>query len=68
MGASLGLNHGSIIYEKKIEEKKNHCHITDCAIAEYSILVSVASVHYENKSVNYFFLMRFVSRGHYSNT
>ena len=39
--------------EKKIE--KNSCDFTDCAIAEYSILVSVACAHYENNSVEFYF-------------
>jgi len=42
-----------IMREKKIE--KNSCDFTDCAIAEYSILVSVACAHYENNSVEFYF-------------
>ena len=67
MGASLGLNHGSFIYEKKKKIRKK-------------ILVTLQTVLLRNAvfwflwrpsimritASKYFFSMKFVSRGHYS--
>lgn len=55
MGASVGSNHGSIIYENKIEEKKILVTLQTVLLRNTVFLVSVASVHYENKSVKFIF-------------